>query len=801
MLNPMSAQPHTTPSDLSVAAAAPAGTVNASPGPEPVPYCILLIDDTAAIHADFRKILAEDAAASLDCTEAELFGASPSPAQRSSFALDSAYQGQEGLKLLRQAIAEGRPYALAFVDIRMPPGWDGIETIAQLWAVDPDLQIVISTAYSDYSWGEISQRFGTTDNLAILKKPFDNIEVLQLTHALTKKWSLHCQSKRQLEALDEMVKERTEQLRAANQELRLEIAERRSAELRIEAFSKLGQRLSVTKTARAAAEIIVEVADQLLGWDACLLDLYSASEGIVSHVLYEDLVNGKRTACPPDYDHRPPSEMARKAIEHGGQLILKEQPDSMQPGTVPFGDTRRASASILIVPIHNNADVIGILSIQSYQARAYDPADLQTLQALADHCAGALDRIHTQEVLHATQEQLRQSQKLEAIGQLAGGIAHDFNNLLTVIRGNTELVLMNPAQLQPLAVECLNQAVAAADRAAKLTRQLLAFSRKQVMQSQPLNLSEVVGNMSKMLKRIIGEHIELLCHCEAGLPLAQADAGMLEQVLVNLVVNARDAMLRGGRLVIRTTSVSLDAVQVRNHDEARPGRFVTLSVADTGTGISPDHLPHIFEPFFTTKDVGKGTGLGLATVYGIVKQHQGWIEVSTEVGVGSTFTLFLPAIEAAASEPTLATNPSMPPGGRETILLVEDEDSVRSLTRRLLEKFGYTVLEAASGPAALKLCRSRSFPIDLLLTDIIMPEGVTGRELAEQLRADNPKLKVIFTSGYSGDVLGQDTEFVRQTSTRFIAKPCSPQVLLQTVRQYLDAPLSPQPGPTAIEFD
>jgi len=304
-----------------------------------------------------------------------------------------------------------------------------------------------------------------------------------------------------------------------------------------------------------------------------------------------------------------------------------------------------------------------------------------------------------------------------------------------------------------------------------------------------------------MLKRIIGEHIELLCHCEAGLPLAQADAGMLEQVLVNLVVNARDAMLRGGRLVIRTTSVSLDAVQVRNHDEARPGRFVTLSVADTGTGISPDHLPHIFEPFFTTKDVGKGTGLGLATVYGIVKQHQGWIEVSTEVGVGSTFTLFLPAIEAAASEPTLATNPSMPPGGRETILLVEDEDSVRSLTRRLLEKFGYTVLEAASGPAALKLCRSRSFPIDLLLTDIIMPEGVTGRELAEQLRADNPKLKVIFTSGYSGDVLGQDTEFVRQTSTRFIAKPCSPQVLLQTVRQYLDAPLSPQPGPTAIEFD
>ncbi len=784
----MTASSQISPPVRLVAAASNSSSLHAPPASVPVSHRVLLIDDTAAIHEDFRKILSEDDALALDRTEADLFGTAQAHAPGASFVLDSAYQGQEGLKLLQLAMSQGRPYSLAFVDIRMPPGWDGIETIAQLWAVDPDLQVVISTAYSDYSWAEISQRFGTTDNLAILKKPFDNIEVLQLSHALTKKWSLHRQSKGQLEALDDMVKERTEQLRAANQELLLEIAERRSAEQRIEAFSKLGQRLSATKTARAAAEIIVDVADQLIGWDACLLDLYSASDDILSHVLYEDLVDGKRQACPPEYDHRPPSELARKAINQGGQLVLKEQPDSMQAGSVPFGDKSRPSASILIVPIRNNADVIGVLSIQSYQPEAYDPVDLQTLQALADHCAGALDRIHTEEVLHTTQEQLRQSQKLEAIGQLAGGIAHDFNNLLTVIRGNTELVLMNPPELQPLAVECLNQSVAAADRAAKLTRQLLTFSRKQVMQSRPLSLSEVVSNMSKMLKRIIGEHIELLCHCQSGLPLAEADAGMLEQVLVNLVVNARDAMPRGGRLGIRTASVSLDAIQARNHDEARQGRFVTLTGADTGTGIASEHLPHIFEPFFTTKDVGKGTGLGLATVYGIVKQHQGWIDVSTEVGVGTTFTLFLPAIEALSSAPDLATTPSAPRGGRETILLVEDEDSVRSLTRRLLQNFGYTVHEAASGPAALKLCRSKSFQIDLLLTDIIMPEGVTGRELAEQLRADNPKLKVVFTSGYSGEVLGHDTEFVRQSSSRFVAKPCSPQILLQTIRQYLDAP-------------
>jgi signal transduction histidine kinase/ActR/RegA family two-component response regulator len=478
--------------------------------------------------------------------------------------------------------------------------------------------------------------------------------------------------------------------------------------------------------------------------------------------------------------------VARKAIEQGGQLILKEQPTRMQAGSIPFGDVSRPSASILIVPIRNKAQVIGVLSIQSYRPKAYNSASLETLQALADHCAGALDRIHTEEALQATQEQLRQSQKLEAIGQLAGGVAHDFNNLLTVIRGNTELVLMSPSQLSHVGVECLNQTVAAADRAAKLTRQLLAFSRKQVMQSQPLNLSEVVSNTSKMLKRIIGEHIHLQCCCGSALPLTEADAGMLEQVLVNLVVNARDAMPRGGQLIIRTASKVFGPQEMRSHEEARPGHFVTLEVSDTGTGIAPEDLPHIFEPFFTTKEIGKGTGLGLATVYGIVKQHQGWIEVATQVGSGSTFTIFLPAIEASVPQKPAVFESAYLPGGHETILLVEDEDSVRLLTRRLLEQFGYTVHEASSGRAALELYRSSSVHFDLLLTDIIMPGGLSGRDLAAQLRAANPSLKVIFISGYSGEALGHETEFVRQTQSRFLAKPCSPQLLLQTVRQYLD---------------
>ena len=786
------------PSPNPVAPTADRGSLSAELDRAAACHRVLLVDDTVAIHADFRKILSDDDfSGPLDHAEEELFGTAKTIPQRGCFALESAYQGQEALQRLQQAIAESRPYAVAFVDIRMPPGWDGIETIAQLWAVDPDLQVVISTAYSDYSFGEIAERFGATDNLVILKKPFDNIEVLQLTHALTKKWTLTRQAKRRVEALDEMVKERTEQLRSTNGELLIEIAERKRAESRIQAFSKLGQQLSATATAKAAAEIIVEAADQLLGWDACFLDLYSRADDILTHVLYADLIDGKRTACLPEHNHQDPSELVRTAIQQGGQLILKKDPTRMQPGTAPFGDATRPTASMLIVPVRNKADVIGILSIHSYRPGAYDRASLETLQALADHCGGALDRIQTEETLHATQEQLRQSQKLEAVGQLAGGVAHDFNNLLTVIRGNTELVLMEPQKLDSMTVDCLTQSVAAADRAARLTRQLLAFSRKQVMQSRPLNLSEVVTNLSKMLRRIIGEHIRLECRCESSLPSVQGDAGMLEQVLINLVVNSRDAMPRGGTLAITTGVAELDSLSARLHDDGRPGRFVTLSVADSGSGIAAEHLPHIFEPFFTTKDVGKGTGLGLATAYGIIKQHRGWIEVSTKLGAGTTFQLFVPAIETAATVQVQADTPSTPVGGKERILLVEDEDAVRVMTRRVLEQFGYTVYEANSGRAALDLCRARACTVDLLLTDVIMPEGVTGRELAEQLRYDNPRLKVVFTSGYSGDILGNDTEFVRQTNSRFLSKPCTPQVLLQTIRDYLDAPAPAVPKPAS----
>src|ERR1017187_3411573 len=381
--------------------------------------------------------------------------------------------------------------------------------------------------------------------------------------------------------------------------------------------------------------------------------------------------------------------------------------------------------------------------------------------------------------------QLRQAQKMEAIGQLAGGVAHDFNNMLAVIRGNAELVLMDSTQLSAQARECLKHVTSAADRAAGLTRQLLTFSRKQVMQSQPLNLNDVIGNVTKMLNRIIREDVQLQCAYGTKQAFVQADVGMLEQVLVNLVVNARDAMPHGGPLVITTDRTTLDEGYARTNPEGRMGQFVTLCVRDTGTGIAPEVLPRIFEPFFTTKEDRKGTGLGLATVYGIVKQHQGWIEVSSRVGEGTSFKVFLPAIEAPSGAAEVETVRALR-GGSETVLVVEDDPAVRLQTRHLLERFGYLVKEASSGREGLEVWEGHRANVDLVLTDMVMPGGMTGRQMAERLWGREPAVKVIFTTGYEQENAGRETDFIRRSKSRFLQKPCSSRKLIETVRQSLD---------------
>jgi signal transduction histidine kinase/HAMP domain-containing protein len=380
--------------------------------------------------------------------------------------------------------------------------------------------------------------------------------------------------------------------------------------------------------------------------------------------------------------------------------------------------------------------------------------------------------------------QLLQSQKMDSIGQLAAGVAHDFNNMLTVIQGHSGMLLAR-TNLPTGLVDCAQAIYFAAERAAGLTRQLLMFSRKNIMQPKPLDLRAVVGNLSKMLKRVLGEIITLEFNPPPELPLVQADTGMIEQVIMNLAVNARDAMPKGGTLTIRTDPVKINDAYVKTHREARLGTFVCLRVSDTGCGMDAATMGRIFEPFFTTKEVGKGTGLGLATVYGIVKQHEGWIEVSSEVGQGSVFNVFLPASSApvAASAPESHLTAAVR-GGQETILVVEDEPVLREMAHLILQDCGYHVLEADSGAEALRVWERNSDAIDLVLTDMVMPGGVSGRDLAVRLLANHPQLKVIFTSGYN--IEEANTDFFRRRGASFLRKPYTRVDLAKVVRESLD---------------
>lgn len=380
--------------------------------------------------------------------------------------------------------------------------------------------------------------------------------------------------------------------------------------------------------------------------------------------------------------------------------------------------------------------------------------------------------------------QLRQAQKMEAIGQLAGGVAHDFNNILTSLQIQTGLLSETEGVPEGIR-DGLAQIRADADRAASLTRQLLLFSRRQIMQPQVLDLNETVRNLDKMLRRIIGEHIQIQLNLHSQPLLTRADAGMLEQVLMNLAVNARDAMPQGGCLSVQTFERTLVERHENSQGAAAPGRYVCLRVSDTGNGIAPEALTRIFEPFFTTKEAGKGTGLGLATVFGIVQQHKGWIEVDNRPGQGVSFSVHLPASEASKVESPHLAALTQQGNGSETILVVEDETILRSLTCRILKRSGYQVIEASNGQEALRLWSEKAGSIALLLTDLVMPGGLGGQELAARLQKENLKLKVLFVSGYSAQMVGR--EFVPKAGERFLSKPYAPVELLKVLRECLDA--------------
>ena len=551
----------------------------------PANHRILIVDDNAAIHEDFRKILAPEAADSqaIDDLESLMFG-DAAPEAQTLFELAHAHQGQEALVRVEESLAAGRPFALAFVDIRMPPGWDGIETITRLWAVNPELQIVICTAYSDYAWDSITQQLGSSDSLVILKKPFDHMEALQLAHALTNKWNLARQAALRVDELEQMVARRTAELESA-------------------------------------------------------------------------------------------------------------------------------------------------------------------------------------------QEQRRQAYKMEAVGRLAAGIAHDFNNLLTVIQGYSSLQLARLSAESDVA-QAFGHISTAAERAANLTRQLLAFSRKQVMQPRLLRLNDRLSDLEPILRPLLGAHIALRFDLAPELPPLHADPTNLDQIILNLTLNARDAMPHDGSIVVKSALVQVPRESLpASADSSQPGAYLCITIADTGVGMDDETVRHIFEPFFTTKEVGQGTGMGLATVQGIAQQHGGWVAVESAPGEGSAFHVFLPASAEALAAPQPAA-PASVLRGSGTVLIAEDEEAVSLLAACTFEKHGFKVIAAPTGAEALQLWEQHADDVVLLFTDMVMPGGMSGHDLAQQLRAQRPALPVIFSSGYSRELLTGGMQL--QEGVNYLPKPYRP---------------------------
>jgi two-component system, cell cycle sensor histidine kinase and response regulator CckA len=498
-------------------------------------------------------------------------------------------------------------------------------------------------------------------------------------------------------------------------------------------------------------QVLNSVPDMLFSLDATITQLYYVSPasadilGLSPEELGADASLILRAIHPDD----------QPAVMAGGQEAIRNGRSGTMECRVRHADGAIRWIRITLVPVAEHGTVVRLDGI------ARDITEWKHLE-----------------------EQLHQAQKMEAVGRLAGGVAHDFNNLLTAILGSAELVLES-LKANAAEREEVEEIRKAAVRAADLTRQLLAFSRQQVISPAVLNPNEVVANMDKLLRRLLGEDVELRATLARDLGTVKADPSQMEQVIVNLAVNARDAMPNGGQLTIETHNVELDEAYVRGHISAQPGRYVMFSVSDTGIGMDAATQARIFEPFFTTKEKGKGTGLGLATVYGIVKQSGGWIWVYSEVGHGTSFKVYLPRVTEAAAPAAQNSTPPISVRGSQTILLVEDEELVRHLVQKVLKANGYTVLVAASGADAERVAGEHEGSIHLLMTDVVLP-GINGRQVAERLTVERPGIKVLYLSGYTDDAIVRHG--VLEAGVAFLQKPFTPMVLARKVREVLDSP-------------
>jgi PAS domain S-box-containing protein len=677
---------------------------------------ILVIDDNRAIHDDFRKILtpSPDNRAALEAAELNLFGIAPSAARSAAYVVDSACQGQPGAAMLERALATGRPYAMAFVDMRMPPGWNGLETIARLWEFQPELHVVLCTAHSDYSLDEIQQKLPTRDRLLILKKPFDGLEVLQLAHAVTEKSRLEAVQRRHEAELESLVIERTADLNAAVEQLR---EQARLIDLAHDCITvrDLDDRVRFWNRA----------AEQVYGWPATM----ALGERVT------DLIS-----------------LDAQAFAEARDATLR---DGAWDGEMP-----------------NVTKAERTLTIASRWTLVHD-ADGKPRSILV------IDTDITQR--KQLELQLLRAQRLESIGTLASGLAHDLNNVLTPITMCAPL-LVDPATSAAQHDSIVAAMQKSAERGAQIVRQVLTFARGVEGVRLPLEAGALIREVAEIAEGTFPKNIELRLDLAPELASFSGDSTQWLQVLLNLAVNARDAMPRGGVLSLAARNFVIDEHYAAMQPELAPGRYLEFEIADSGVGIPPPVLERIFEPFFTTKSIGHGTGLGLSTTLGIVKSHGGVIRVYSTPGAGTTFRILLPTLApetAVASEPAADAAPD---GDGEQILVVDDEEPIRHAARMVLESHGYRVLLAADGSEALAVFAQNEQTIALVLTDMTMPY-LDGRGLIHAVRRMKRELAIVASTGRTSEAQLEELQALRLAGV--LVKPYAADALLQTVYQAL----------------
>lgn len=695
----------------------------------PANHRILVIDDNKEIHNDFKKIFERNGEnENIDTLARELLGHAPSLDHSIDFSIDSAFQGEDALKLVRQAKEKDKPYALAFVDVRIPPGMDGVETIQQLKKIDQELQCVVITAHSDYSWEDITQKIGPTDWLLILKKPFETIEIRQLAHSLTEKWNLSRQGTVALAKLQLM-----------NTELIGEIAQRQKVENTLREYQKavestqdliavVDSKYTYLLANHPFLELLEKEKEQVV--DHTVSDVWgkevfeNTSKEQLDRCLQGEVVSAPMTFCFPRLGERA--------------LLASYYP--------VVGDNQKVSRVVTI-----------IRDITELKQAEKEKAKLESL--------------------------LRQSHKMEAICTMAGGIAHDFNNILAAIIGYADMAQGDIPEFSP-AKQQIEQVLKAGNRAKDLVRHILTFSHMTPpAQDQALmSLSFAVKEVLKFQRSVIPTTIKIKSDIDENCGMIHGDPTQIHQVIMNFCTNGWHAMEeKGGTLEVGLQQTDLSVNDLERESNLQPGPYLQLSIRDTGTGIPPELIDKIFDPYFTTKEVGKGSGMGLAVVQGIVKNHGGFVKVTSKPNQGSTFSVFFPKIK----DEIILESPSAPedmPTGTEKILFVDDEKMLADLGKARLERLGYTVTSLTDSVQALNLVQTDPTRFDLVITDQTMP-NLPGSELAKKLLQIRPDLPIILCTGYSSILGEQESKLIG--IREHILKPVQKDVLAQLIRKVL----------------